>query len=124
MESFRRTIHTAIRNQRAWPLVECSIRKPDGESIAIELSANPITVTDADEQLLFLGYRGVFRDVTERNRAVKHVRQWKDFLNSIVENIPDMVAVEDLDTHTLVFFQPGSRGVHRAAPGVPGRAET
>ncbi|MCP1661616.1 MAG: PAS domain S-box protein [Methanocalculus sp. MSAO_Arc1] len=104
VESFRRTIHTAIRNQRAWPLVECSIRKPDGESIAIELSANPITVTDADEQLLFLGYRGVFRDVTERNRAVKHVRQWKDFLNSIVENIPDMVAVEDLDTHTLVFF--------------------
>lgn len=101
---FLRTIQPSISTRSAWPLVECSFLKPDGESIAIELSGNPITINDADGHPVLLGYRGAFRNVSERNRAVKHVRQWKEFLTSIVENIPDMVAVEELDDHTLVFF--------------------
>ncbi len=101
---FLRTIQPSISARSAWPLVECSFLKPDGEAIAIELSGNPIIIHDADGHPVLLGYRGAFRNVSERNRAVKHVRQWKDFLTSIVENIPDVVAVEELDEHTLVFF--------------------
>lgn len=101
---FLRTIQPSISAQTAWPLVECTFLKPDGESIAIELSGNPIIINDAGNHPVLLGYRGAFRNVTERNRAVKHVRQWKEFLTSIVENIPDMVAVEEMDDHTLVFF--------------------
>ncbi|RQD84686.1 MAG: PAS domain S-box protein [Methanocalculus sp. MSAO_Arc2] len=101
---FKRAIQPSIQAQKAWPLVDCNIKRPDGELIAVELSGNPITIPDADGQPLLLGYRGAFRNVTERNRAVKHVRQWRDFLNSIVENIPDMVAVEELENHTLIFF--------------------
>ncbi|KUL00529.1 MAG: Putative PAS/PAC sensor protein, partial [Methanomicrobiales archaeon 53_19] len=103
-KQFLRTIQPSISARSAWPLVECNFLKPDGEAIAIELSGNPITINDAEGLPVLLGYRGAFRNVSERNRAVKHVRQWKEFLTSIVENIPDMVAVEELDDHTLVFF--------------------
>lgn len=101
---FKRSIQPSVEAQKAWPLVDCIFTRPDGELIAVELSGNPITIPDADGQPLLLGYRGAFRNVTERNRAVKHVRQWRDFLNSIVENIPDMVTVEELENHTLIFF--------------------
>ncbi|MDO8841631.1 PAS domain S-box protein [Methanocalculus sp.] len=107
-ERFRREIQPFIRREAAWPLVECNFKKPDGEVIAVELSATPITVPDVEGLPLFLGYRGAFRNVTERNRAIKQVRQWKRFLNSIVENIPDMVTVEELENHTLVFFNRAS----------------
>lgn len=103
-EEFQRTIDPFIRAEAGWPLVECNLKRPNGDILAVELSATPITIPDADGIPLFLGYRGAFRNVTERNRAIKHVRQWKIFLNSIVENIPDMVTVEELTDHTLVFF--------------------
>lgn len=107
-ERFRREIQPFIQREAAWPLVECNFKKPDGEVIAVELSATPITVPDGAGLPFFLGYRGAFRNVTERNRAIKQVRQWKTFLNSIVENIPDMVSVEELENHTLVFFNRAS----------------
>lgn len=103
-KGFLRTIQPSISARSAWPLVECTFLKPDGEAIAIELSGNPIIINDAENHPVLLGYRGSFRNVTERNRAVKQVRQWKEFLTSIVENIPDMVAVEEMGGNTLVFF--------------------
>jgi len=101
---FRRRLQPSINAGKTWPLIECSFRRPDGAAIIIELSGTPITISDADGNPVFLGYRGAFRNVTERNRAIKHVKQWKTFLTSIVENIPDIVTVEELENHTLVFF--------------------
>ncbi|WP_211530782.1 PAS domain S-box protein [Methanocalculus chunghsingensis] len=101
---FRRRLQPSISAGQPWPLIECSFRRPDGAAIIIELSGAPITLSDAEGNPVFLGYRGAFRNVTERNRALKHVKQWKTFLNSIVENIPDIVTVEELENHTLVFF--------------------
>lgn len=101
---FRRRLQPSINAGKPWPLIECGFRRPDGAAIIIELSGAPITISDADGRPVFLGYRGAFRNVTERNRAIKHVKQWKTFLTSIVENIPDIVIVEEVENHTLVFF--------------------
>ena len=49
------------------------------------------------------GYRMVCRDVTERVRATKRVAQWKSFLYSVVNNIPSMVFVWEVEKNTFVF---------------------
>ncbi len=71
----------------------------EGNSTILEVSGTPIYDMIGD----FTGYRMVCRDVTERVHATKRVAQWKSFLYSVVNNIPNMVFVQEVQENTVVF---------------------
>jgi len=80
-------------------LFEWTMHHRDGSAVILEVSGTPIYDMIGD----FTGYRVVCRDVTERTRATKRVTQWKSFLYSVVNNIPSMVFVREVEGNTFVF---------------------
>jgi PAS domain S-box-containing protein len=80
-------------------LFEWTMLHRAGNSIILEVSGTPIYDMIGD----FTGYRMVCRDVTERVHATKRVAQWKSFLYSVVNNIPSMVFVQEVQENTIVF---------------------
>ncbi|MCK8518556.1 PAS domain S-box protein [Methanoculleus sp. 7T] len=80
-------------------LFEWTMIHQSGSPVTLEVSGTPIYDMIGD----FTGYRVVCRDVTERVRAVKRVAQWKSFLYSVVNNVPSMVFVREVEGNTFVF---------------------
>ncbi|WP_292364880.1 MULTISPECIES: PAS domain S-box protein [unclassified Methanoculleus] len=80
-------------------LFEWTMLHRDGSPVILEVSGTPVYDMIGD----FTGYRVVCRDVTERARATKRVAQWKSFLYSVVNNIPSMVFVREVEGNTFVF---------------------
>jgi len=80
-------------------LFEWTMHHRAGSAVVLEAGGTPIY----DMIGGFTGYRMVCRDVTERVRAVKRVAQWKSFLYSVVNNIPSMVFVREVEGNTFVF---------------------
>lgn len=46
----------------------------------------------------------IFHDITDRNKAIEAVRRSEDFLNQILENIPNMIFVKDASELRFVRF--------------------
>lgn len=84
----------------AFSLLSIPLLHRNGRHLIFEASGTP----DFDEIGDFAGYRMVARDVTERQHAERRVRGWKSFLHCIVQNIPDMVFVKEIEGGTYVFF--------------------
>jgi len=80
-------------------LFEWTMLHRDGNPVVLEVSGTPIYDMIGD----FTGYRMVCRDVTERAHALKQVAQWKSFLYSVVNNIPSMVFVREIERDRFVF---------------------
>jgi len=92
---------TRILDRReAFSLLLIPLLHRNGQNLVFEASGTP----DFDEIGDFAGFRMVSRDVTERHRAERQVRGWKSFLHCIVQNIPDMVFVREIEGGTYVFF--------------------
>jgi PAS domain S-box-containing protein len=49
-------------------------------------------------------YTGIIRDITGRKQAEEQMRRAYSFLNSIIENIPDMIVIKDAETLNFVSF--------------------
>ena len=88
-----------LANPKQKILSEWTMLHREGSSIILEVSGTPIYDTAGD----FTGYRMVCRDVTDRVRATKRVTQWKSFLYSVVNNIPNMVFVQETQDNTFIF---------------------
>ena len=80
-------------------LSEWTMNHRDGSTVVLDVSGTPVYDMIGD----FTGYRVVCRDVTERVRATKRVAQWKSFLYSVVNNVPSMVFVREVEENTFVF---------------------
>jgi PAS domain S-box-containing protein len=65
--------------------------RPDGRPVVLETSGVPLF----DPQGRFRGYRGIDRDVTERERAEEALRQSEERLRALVQNLSDMIHVLD-----------------------------
>ncbi|MDP1948997.1 MAG: response regulator [Nitrospirota bacterium] len=72
----------------------------DGRRIVLECGGMPIF----DHANRFSGYRGIDRDITERNRTAEETRHNQTLLASIIENIPHMIFVKDAKTLKFVRF--------------------
>ncbi|MCC7564847.1 MAG: PAS domain S-box protein [Methanomicrobiaceae archaeon] len=81
-------------------LVEFVMLHRDGHPVTLEASGTPTV----DPSGTCTGYRVICRDITDRKQASKRIEQWKLFLHSIVDNIPDMVVVKKLNDHRFIFF--------------------
>jgi PAS domain S-box-containing protein len=66
--------------------LEVRRRAVDGTLRLISISGSPIY----DEESRFTGYRGVGRDVTERRRAQRQLRESQRMLASVLANLPGM----------------------------------
>jgi len=61
-----------------------------------------VPIRDKDGQII--GLLGAYQDITDQKRAQEALRKSEGFLNSIVENIPDMVFVKDARDLRFVRF--------------------
>ncbi|WP_292522108.1 PAS domain S-box protein [Methanoculleus sp.] len=98
-ERVRAQIAALFANPAQKVLFEWTMHHRDGSTVILEVSGTPVYDVIGD----FTGYRMVCRDVTERMRAAKRVAQWKSFLYSVVNNIPSMVFVREVEGNTFVF---------------------
>jgi PAS domain S-box-containing protein len=57
-----------------------------------------------DGQGMVIGTTGYARDISERKRAEEHLRHMNTFLDSIVENIPNMIFLKDAKELRFVSF--------------------
>jgi PAS domain S-box-containing protein len=63
----------------------------DGHQLVLETSGVPIVDVDGN----ILGYRGIDRDITERKRSEKEIKETKEFLESVIENSKDGIMTTD-----------------------------
>ncbi|HOB17753.1 MAG TPA: PAS domain S-box protein [Candidatus Methanoculleus thermohydrogenotrophicum] len=98
-ERVRAQLAALLANPKPRILFEWTMLHRNGSAVILEVSGTPIYDIIGD----FTGYRVVCRDVTERMRATKRVAQWKSFLYSVVNNIPSMVFVQEVQGNTFVF---------------------
>jgi len=98
-ERVREQFAALFANPEPRVLFEWTMHHRDGSTVILEAGGTPIYDMIGD----FTGYRMVCRDVTDRVRAVKRVAQWKSFLYSVVNNVPSMVFVREVEGNTFVF---------------------
>jgi PAS domain S-box-containing protein len=67
--------------------------KKDGRPIDVSVTVSPIRSADG----AVVGASAIARDVTERRRAQQETERLRNFLDSVVENIPNMVFVKDAE---------------------------
>ena len=78
----------------------------DGSEGWLRTSKIPLRAADGH----IIGVLCTYEDITERKRAVETIRRSEQFLDSIVENIPDMIFVKDAtDLRFVLFNRAGER---------------
>ena len=70
---------------------EFAVRRPDGTSVNVEVSSSRVRLGG---QVLVVG---VARDVTERRRAERALRESEERYRTLVESIEELICVHDLD---------------------------
>jgi len=78
---------------------ELTATRSDGSTFDAVLSATLVRKNETSGFVM-----AVFHDITERKRAEEEVKLNQMFLNSIVENIPDMVFVKDANELRFIRF--------------------
>jgi len=86
----------AAERKAFWGLRNVNLHR-DGRLIVLE--TNGVPILDADGK--FRGYRGMDRDVTERDRAEMDLRKSEEQFRRVVEHIGDAVIADDLNGHVV-----------------------
>jgi two-component system, cell cycle sensor histidine kinase and response regulator CckA len=74
--------------------------RPDGRAGWLRTSKVPLRAPDGR----IIGLIGTYEDISERRNAEEALRRSEQFLDSIVENIPDMIFVKDARSGRFVRF--------------------
>jgi len=80
--------------------VEYRILRPDGKSVTVWVRGN-VMEGEHGKPVLF---RGTLMDITERKKVEEDLKKSETFLNSIIENIPNMVFLKDAKELRFVRF--------------------
>lgn len=79
---------------------EITLRDPEGKLRTLELGSGQITEADGSEAGAVL----VLRDITDRKLAEEQVRATSRLLDSVVENIPNMIFLKRAEDLRFVLF--------------------
>jgi len=79
---------------------ELHLKRKDHRIIYVSVTAKMLL----DKKGRFTGVEGVLRDITERKQMEDKLRQEEKFLESVVENIPNMIFVKDAKKLSFVRF--------------------
>lgn len=90
----RELLATVIAKRDPIKLFENTMVAKDGRLVVVETSGEPTY----DDQGRFRGYRGIDRDITERRRAEAELRESREMLQLVMDNIPQAVFWKDLDS--------------------------
>ena len=94
--------------------------RPDGDLSWLRTSKMPLRAADGR----VIGVLCSYEDITERKRAHEALRQSEQFLNSIVDNIPNMIFVKDArDLKFVRFNRAGERMVGRSRDELLGKSD-
>lgn len=80
-KTFKTTFQNLIANQQAIKALENICLGKTGQIVVLENNAMPIF----DDELNFLGYRGIARDITERKVAMEELKKSRDDLHASLE---------------------------------------
>ncbi|NTV13588.1 MAG: PAS domain S-box protein [Desulfobulbaceae bacterium] len=77
---------------------ESTLYKKDGSPVPVEIAANFVEFQDQAYNCAFV------RDITESKKAAKALRESEAFLDSVLENVPNMLFVKDAKELRFVRF--------------------
>ena len=92
---------------------EYVIQLPDGKSIWVRESANPVFAVDGT----FMGYRGASSDITGRKRAERALKESEGRLRGAVDSLQEGFALFDADDR-LVIMNGAYRQINPAAQSI------
>lgn len=78
-------------------IVELEVKRKDGKTIAIELSLGSVVLGHVPHAI------GIFRDVSERKKAEKELRDSEEKLKAILESIQTGIALIDAEDHRITY---------------------
>ena len=90
-----------ISQEKGFVLTEFPFICKDGKKIYCEFSGSPILLEEGES--IFLGYNGALRDVTDRRDAELGAKRWKRFLDSVMNNIPAIITVIDMESREYYY---------------------
>jgi PAS domain S-box-containing protein len=94
-----RILELVGRGERVEHFETVRLRK-DGRPVDVSVTVSPIRSADG----AVIGASAISRDVTERRRAQQETERLRIFLDSVVENIPNMIFVKDAEQLRFVRF--------------------
>lgn len=98
IEKAKRNIQKILAGERTLR-TEYTLKRLDGSLFPAILVSSPIYENGKP-----VGLRGAVVDITERRRQEEEIRRVSSFLDSIIENIPDMIFVKDARDLRFVRF--------------------
>jgi|WetSurMetagenome_2_1015567.scaffolds.fasta_scaffold07164_4 two-component system, cell cycle sensor histidine kinase and response regulator CckA len=104
MERFHPDYHASVRERirlldeekQAVPMFEQKYLRIDGTPVEVEVQAVPFSYENRDGAAVFI------RDITERKRVEEALQKSNHLLDTIVENIPNMIFLKDAKDLTFV----------------------
>ena len=98
----------ALREKGSALRYEAVRKRKDGRLIQLDVSSTPLK----DESGRIIGYSAIYRDITEKLKALENQR----LLSSILEQTPDGVVVADLE-NKIIQWNDGARRIFGYSPG-------
>ena len=90
-----------ISKENGFTLIQFPLLTKDGHKIYCDFTGTPIVLEEDRE--IFLGYNGALRDVSDQRQAEQSAKRWKSFLDAVIDNIPGLITVSDLNTHQFYY---------------------
>ena len=87
-------------NKETFHGLENANRHKDGHLVILETSGVPIF----DEHSRVKGYRGIDRNITERKKAERELVEAKALVETVVENIPNMIFLKEATDLRFIMF--------------------
>lgn len=100
--------------------LEYWLTNPAGARCFCRVSGRPVF----DDDGVFVGYRGVARDVTARQLAEQRVLENESLVRSVIDNSPSMIAIRDLDGRIVMANKAFADIVSGSVDDVRGRGVT
>ena len=90
-----------VSKDNGFSLIEFPLLTKDGRKIYCDFTGTPVLLEE--DESIFLGYNGALRDVSEQRQAQQGAKRWKSFLDAVIDNIPALITVSDLNTHQFYY---------------------
>lgn len=113
----KETFGTIMAEKKPFQLLENANLHKDGRIVFMETSGVPIF----DERNIFMGYRGIDRDITERKRAAELIQRNNQLLETAFSSIHVMIAYLDKEFNFIKVNKTYAAADQRTPDFFPGK---